>query len=222
MRLFFITSVIFFLSTSGCDPDLVDNTRVLVKGRVVNFEGEPINDVLVLSEINACCNYDLGVGETRGNGEFELTSFYSNIEFSIYIRDEGFSKYRRVYFSTEPIPENLTFDLGEIVLRRTALLNLKVTRDENSSHELRYSLSYIEPICEEFFEDPESVSDISFCYPERSLTRVLNDVNPNSEILDLPVLYGETLQFIYSINGGEEIIEEIIIDENEIEFEFNY
>jgi hypothetical protein len=221
--------IITILSFSSCaKTDIANNIRVLVKGKVVNQNNEPIKNasVEVFTDANAtgANRVLLGQGFSDDLGVFEITSLFgSNDLFYVEVSyANDFSRYRYQTNTSEFAPEDLTFALQIVTLKNLSTFNYNIRRESAEGTTLDFSFRYTDPQCSQIFDDGILNESTSYCFPERTFNRQLSDNIPNAENRQFIVPLSDTVMFTYSINNGSQITEVIIVNTANYEFEFSY
>lgn len=233
MYLILMVSAILLLS---CEVKFASNTRIQVIGALVNNDGEPISDaeisVYTIKSSGGFINapgpvgsdeYLLGRNYSNQDGTFEVTSLFDrNKEFSIVITNgSNYTNYIYATSTYDYIPEDLTFDLGTLTLRKTSTIDYNVTRTSGEDSTFRFNFNFKDTDCFEYFVEGILDSGLSYCYRDATLGEILNYNKPNIEGM-LKAPYGTEVEFTYSINEQDNITETFIIDQENYEFTFTY
>ncbi len=231
MKLFspFFTLCLLF----SCTPELEPNQRILVKGIVLDSEGQALggHEVQVYSEVTygyfvffySRDEYLLGSGQTEPDGSFSVTSLSDkDRNFSVFIDgQELYSDYQYVTETLEYPSSESSFDIGTVNLKDKATLNFSITRTSPSGTNISYSLTYQIPGCSEVYQDGVLNTELSDCYSEQVIGNMLNENNPD-EAGQLETTLGSVVTFSYSINEQPTITETFIIDQPNYTYEFTY
>lgn len=208
-----VLSFILLWVLVSCTPEVVDNTRIVVSGRLVNAMGDAVPEADIEVFV-ANRNFLLGEGMSGLDGSFEVPSFYSRFERFVIQIDKGseYSTYQRELNTVNYTPEGFELNLGQIELRRQTSFDLMVERISGEGNEIQLSISYVLPYCFEFFEEPDQEVSNSQCYPLQSRVIALNDDSPNFDasynaVTSVPVIIS------YSINNGPDIVQEFNLNE---------
>ncbi len=214
----------------GCGPpEFERNTRILVKGIVVDQNNTPISNINIdiyterSNGIYRGREYLLGRGLSNEEGAFSITSLFDRDEdFQIEIyAEQSFSTYfyRR---DTENYPRrDLTYDLKTVTLNKLAEVKYNISRTSPPNTELRFSFQFKGSQCFEVFDDNGLNLIQSNCLEEVDFERLLTENNP-SESRTITTLLGSTVKFTYAINNGPEIVDTFIVDREDYEFNFSY
>lgn len=216
---------------SNCAPEFVNDTRILAKGTLVDGAGVPIanrkvninaRNYPVLSDTNQN-RYLLGSNITRSDGSFEVVALLVYNE-DVYISINGGDDSVDYIYKTrigDFVPNNLTFDLGTVVLRKKATVNYSISRTSAPGNSIAFSFSYQSPNCVEVYEFGVLIPEMSDCYSEQVRNGNLDDDNPDFSSQFESTL-GSTVVFSYSINGAPTTTESFVIDQTTLDYEFNY
>lgn len=212
---------------SCAETEVDNNVRVLVTGKIVDQNNNPIENATIEIVTDANSNGALPVllaeGTSHTSGNFEITSLFgSNSLFFIEISTENYSTYTYKTNTSEFRPEDLTFNLGDITLKRLSKFDYSITRQSPLGTTLDFSFSYISPNCIEVFNEGILNTNESFCFEDNFISRSLNDNFPDITNQSFFTGLNETVQFTYRINDGEELEELLIIDSENYVFEFTY
>lgn len=222
--------LIVFIVISCSRPEVSDNTRLVVKGRVVNADNQSLSDISVSTEAYI---YDLGGDLTDGQGRFEFTSLASDAEtFEIHINKvpSGFSDttntpYKKDFSSVSYIYNESefqqTYALANTTLHKIAKLNFKVEKTSNSLDTLVGRLHYKRAKCVNFIgEDPPEYQN-NGCYNTLSASLNLKPGSPDFENQFRTLLNSEAV-FTYHINSEEEQTVTIPLNQTTNTYVFNY
>ncbi|WP_458628416.1 carboxypeptidase-like regulatory domain-containing protein [Winogradskyella sp. PC D3.3] len=225
----FFFSCYVLLTAVSCEVRLEDDTRILVEGTIKDQNNSPISNAKISVQTRRSNysegenQYILGEGYSNSDGAFSVISLYDGDEdFAIEV--DGGENYSTYVYKTNTInftPDDLTFNLETVSLKKTANFNYNMVRTSGESNTLRYSFKYIEGFCLEYYEGTTLNEYQSSCYQERVVGQFLNDNNPDIEWL-LSIPFGEDVEFTYSINDEPEITEIITINQENYDFTFSY
>ncbi len=214
---------ILLLFVSCGPPEFKKNTRVLIKGNIVDENNNPIPNIEINIFTGRSSDYLLGSGLSKQDGTFSITSLFdSDDEFQIVVN--GKDTYSTYYYLTNTknyIPEDLVFDLKTVALNRISNVNFNITRISTKETIFEYSFQFKNTNCFEFFD--KGILDIitSNCLKEVHLNRLLNQNNPEVSS-GFTTLLGSIVEFKYSKNDEPEITETLTIDKENYEFKFSY
>ena len=223
--------LITLLFVSCGPPEFEKNTRILVKGSLVDGNSNSIPNVEIsiytrrpLGFIGRDGNaFLLGRNYSQQNGIFNVTSLFDrDDDFTIEI--DGQDKFSNYVYSTNTtnyLPQNLIFELQTVTLKTLSDFNYKISRESPQGTQLRFFFKYKSESCYEFFDEGVLNPIKTNCFTEISTGRFLNDDNPDISNKFLTLL-GSEIEFRYTINDEPEVIETCIIDKENYEFEFSY
>jgi type 1 fimbria pilin len=224
-----ISCLLTLLLFIGCAETAVDNDiRILVKGKVVDQSNTIITDahIQVYADADApgADRALLGEGFSDASGNFEVTSLFGpNALFYIVVSaDDQFSTYRYQTSTEEFTPNDLTFDLQTVELKKLAVFNYDIIRESGDDNTLDFSFRFIDTSCIEIYNEG-ILNDIeSDCYQVRLWSLSLNNLNPNIENRRITIPFQSQVEFIYSINGEDPVSEIIDINTLDYVFQFSY
>lgn len=214
-------------------PEFEKNTRIFVKGNVLDEKGIPIDKARII--VNTATGYyfslygpsdrDFLLGEnfSQSNGDFSVFSLFDRDEdFNIAIdAGEVFSNYIYRVDTEDYIPSDFTFDLGDIKLSRRAEVTFNITRSSPLGTKFRFSFRFSSPnyvayyIGDDLDEEKTKFSNIleqSFFLDENE-SEISGNINS---------LLGSEVIFTYQVNDDSEKSETFIINTEDYEFNFSY
>lgn len=224
--------IVCLLFVVSCNTEFEKNTRVLVKGNLIDQNNSPI----VEAEVSVYTRRATGFFSYPGGIDFLLGRYHSNIDgsfsvtslfdksmvFSIEIdAGEYFSRYSYVTNTVEYSPEDLVFDLQTQMLKKLSKVNFNITRASARGTSIRFNFIFQDTNCIEFFDQGNLDPLQSSCFIDSQIGGVLNDTTPEISSLFITAL-GSTVSFSYSINEEPEITQSITIDQENYDFNFSY
>jgi hypothetical protein len=216
--------LLVFLQLSCSDPTVDDNIRVLVKGKVQDVNGNPLDDAMVHVYLEGNSSSLLsGSGLSEDDGTFSLTSIFgSNDNLRVNVsKSDSYSSYSYLVGIRDYIPNDLTFDLQTIQLSKIGFLEINVSREANSENALDLSVFYTSAECIQIFEGQNIIDDFSFCFEPNSFNRTLGDNFPNfSRTIVVPL--NSEVSISYNINEGETLTETIEVNQENQVYEILY
>ncbi len=228
--------LIIFTCLLQCEVPYKDNTRLLIKGKIVDENNQPIlnseikvfvrRDSDFLFSLGASNENDgvfLGRATSANDGTFSIITLLGEDEdfvIEIYGGDD-YSKYMYRTNTETFIPDDYLIDLETIILARRAAFEFNITRTSPTGTELQYNFDYFSIPCLEVYDNGVLNEEETSCYEQRNRNRFLNDERPDS-LGDFFSFLGSEVVFTYSINGQPEVTEILTIDETEVQFNFNY
>ncbi|WMI66802.1 hypothetical protein RBH94_06455 [Aestuariibaculum sp. YM273] len=213
-------------------PEFERNTRVLVKGKMIDENNQPISEVEISVYTYRFSGYIfdaiedeylLGLGKSKTDGSFEVVSLFDKDEdFAIVINgNEKYTNYTYLSSTTDHTPEDLVFDLEDKQLKSVSKVNYSISRTSPEGTTFRFSFQYSDINCIEYFNEGVLEPELSRCFFEANSGSFLNDTYPDySNSFLTPI--GTVVEFHYSINDQPEIIETFTVDQENYEFEFSY
>jgi len=219
----------------SCETRFETNTRVLVKGKVVDDFGQPISNAEISVYTQKGTGYILTPGPSgedeyllgrnicNADGTFSVTSIFDeDVDFFIeVVSDNNFSEYIYKTSTLFYTPENLVFDLQTVTLKELVNVNYNISRVSGEGNSISYTFTFIDDFCIEVFEEGELIENESYCFQDIELNGTLNDNLPNIERNFSSVL-GSIVEFTYSINNQPEVSETFTIGQENYEFTFTY
>ena len=220
-----------------CDDrvNFSDNSRLLIRGKIVDQNNAPIFDADIGVFAGRSDNFTTGLGfngsgggliartGSDSDGNFSMITLYPDTEeFSVEVfSDEAFTKYSYRTDIFNFIPTDLTIDLGEIPLRLKSEVIVNINRTSPEGTELEYNLEYQNIFCREVYFEEQLDEELTACYETQQIGGLLNDENSNLS-RDLQSLVGSEIVLTYSINGGTQQTQTFTIDQPTYEVNFTY
>lgn len=209
--------LLFVLCAFQCEEEVENDQRSSVSGLIVDGNNNPLSDIKiqVISE-------DLVLGESRSesNGFFSFTSLrpgYDHFRIAIN-RTEG-SPYSRVTYVYGDSSFEERYNLDQVVLRKLATLDFKITKTSPDQNVLDFSLEYISSECSFFFIDT-NIPNSEDCYEDKIISGTLdNQTNFESEV---PSLLYSSVRFSYELNNEPPQTILIELTEATTTYEFEY
>ncbi|PHR12297.1 MAG: hypothetical protein COA40_08505 [Aequorivita sp.] len=199
-RLLLLASMVLFIACLGDDVDIDNNRRILVKGKIVDKEGNPLPDIIIVTSANSD---PLGQTQSDASGNFRLISldeefdpldvlinidpfFYLNVDYD----------YSSLAYRSSVHNDRLLYDLGTIILGDKAELNLTFNNLLGDENTLGYTIKYTPANC----ELPLNVTNP----PDNCDLAAIRegDLNPISEntTVSIESILGSTVLLEYSLN----------------------
>ncbi len=207
------------LSSFQCEKEVLDNTRSVITGLLVDDSGRAINglSIKITSQHNV-----LGQSATASNGQFKFTSLRSNRgEFNFEFNGTDINpNYGSITYHYTDSAFLEKYGFGEIVLTRSASLNFKLIKTSQGNSALDFELKYLGTACRYFYENNELQNNES-CFPEEVIEESLSDADPNFEI-DLIAPMNSIVEFNYQIPGEPVQSLQITLNEPVNNYEFEY
>ncbi len=225
---FKLMTFVFFIGLFSCEVPYDNNARLLVKGQIRDENNQPISGAQIRAYVEVefllgSVDENIGATLSQENGEFEIISLLGRDEDFIVdvIVNENYTRYQYRTDLTDFTPTNYLIDLGLVPIKRRASLAFNMARVSPEGTELKYTLEYIVPECRETYFEEALNEEESFCYMTNSNSGILTDENPDLNLTYVTTL-GSEVRFTYSINGQPQVIQQIVIDNVENEFNFEY
>ncbi|MUU79444.1 dioxygenase family protein [Winogradskyella endarachnes] len=220
---------------TSCDTSFESNTRLLVKGKVVDSDGNPVENAeistytyrgtgfFIYPAPTGSTEYLLGKNVSDANGDFSVISLYDNSsDFSIEIKaNEDYSEYIYRTSTYDYTPDDYLINLQEVTLNNLAQATISISRTSGEGNTISYSLNYFYPTCIEVYDEGVLNSAETFCNYPSYINNTLDDNLPDTAHT-LNVTQGSEISFTYSINNEPEITEILIVDVSNYQFNFNY
>ncbi|WP_179009268.1 hypothetical protein [Winogradskyella forsetii] len=232
MRLTFIETFFYgcLFILFSCEVPFEDNARLLVKGRVLDENNQPISDADIAVSTREGEGFIFGTDleflgdvQSASDGTFEIITLFGRDQkfvVDVFI-DNDYTSYRYITDTEFFTPTDYTIDLGVVPIKRKADFNFNITRTSPPDIELQYTLEYMNNFCSEVYVDEQLDEDQTNCYETQSFGGILNNNNPNTST-QIQSFIGAEVTFSYSINGQVEESQTITIDQSEYDFNFNY
>ncbi|APY09508.1 hypothetical protein BWZ20_14880 [Winogradskyella sp. J14-2] len=224
----FLALILTLICVSCEETEILNNIRVLVKGKVLDQNGVPLPnaniEVYTDANVFSADRVLVGLGESDAFGNFKITSLFGPNElFYIDVSlNSQFSEYRYLTNTEEFTPQNLIFDLETLQLNALTTFTYNIVKVNEASNTLQYNFMYLDPNCTEFYEEGVLNTQLSNCNVIRNRGATLNNLSPNAENASFKVPLQSQIEFTYSLNGGDTISEIITVNEDNYEFTFNY
>lgn len=220
----------------ACSPEIKNDTRVLVEGKVLNEAGKPLANIPVWSKAD---HFLLGKTKTDPQGNFKFTSLESTAkDYTIVVNellkykqfnqeeftpmsDSGDTLYTEASYSYKKSEFQKTYSLPPLTLKKSATLNLSIKKNTTTEETLTWSLTMPHPNCRYNFDDDEFTEYDAYCYSLFDYHKHLGPNRPEFEKKFRSVLNTKAT-FKYSINGGEEKTIVIYLSKPSTDYAFEY
>lgn len=214
----------------SCEVPYRDNARLLIKGQVLDENSQPISGVNIsvyaregISFLSGTLTTLLNETESLADGSFStimLLALDENFVVEVSVND-NYSRYQYRTDTTDFVPEDYLIDLGTVPIQRLSSVNYNITKENASSSEFFYTLTYPTTQCTEVYSEGELSIDETSCYETTTRSRSLNTNNPN-DTGNFATTLGAEVLFTYTINGQPQVVQTLIIDQTDYEFNFSY
>ncbi len=225
---FFFILIILPLLLCCAETQVDNNVRVLVEGRVVDQNNNPIENasikVVTDAGFQGASPVTLAEGFSNASGNFEMVSLFgSNSIFYIEVSNGFDYSYYEYFTSTSEFrPDDLTFNINTAILNKLSTFNYSIVRQSTLDTTINFSFRFNNPFCREFYSDGVLDENQNSCFEERLVSRNFNEDFTGTFERSFSVSQGDTVIFTYSINGGPEQEEILTIDSEEYDFQFEY
>jgi len=214
---YLVILILAFLARSCTPVSIENNKRILVDGRILGEDMQPLEGVEVRTAtyVNRFLNRGietLAKGTTNENGEVSFVSLDVNpgmicLDIGRFPGTENYQQIR-ICDSSSSRKAN-KFDLGDLQLRKQAIVTLIVSLDQNLGYTLSFEDDYAQYEIEDWnelsnFDNPDLVGEIS------ELSGVFNSENIR-----------DTLRFRTLQNSSFELLVRYPVNQEIYEFEVN-
>ncbi|MDT8347836.1 MAG: hypothetical protein RQ756_08535, partial [Flavobacteriaceae bacterium] len=173
----------------------------------------------------------LGFGKSDENGNFSIVSLARGTgNFSIRINalsiDDTF-EYQpgfispSIFFTDGTSLTNPLFDFGEITIFEQSQLEFSIVKTSTVSATLDWTLSFQEANCLVEINNQEEINNLSVCDQVVSTSGTQTDSTPNFND-NFQSLRFTSATFTYSLNGASPISQNILLDQTNNTFSFEY
>lgn len=214
---------ILLLATSSCEKlEITNNQRLLVKGRIVDQNGNALPNITIKTE---AVNRILAKTRSDANGNFEFTSLnanndplhvLANIASNFDFQNEN-PDFASKVFTSEGANQSVLLDLGSVILNDLGSFSLYLKNLSGDENSVEYTLSYTSKVCRLSLNGNLNES----CELNQ---RENGFANPTSEsrTLNLESILGSIAIFEYSLNGGPTQTIEIPVTNPPTNYVFEY
>jgi len=223
----------------GCNPIVIeDNKRIIVKGRIVDFNGLPIKEAKVRISPNEFPNRGLfsppnsyasdsdalAITETNAEGFFSVIALSEENEFvivEVFKKDKNSKSNNsipRVVYTYDFESDNLIYDIGTDVIPDFKLVEVNMKNNSGAKNvELTYKvMSKFKRVMisrNSKINDPDNL---------REVFRILELEKNEIEKVYLSGAIGSEIDLMFSALGEELFVEKILISENINAYEIEY
>ncbi|SRX55667.1 carboxypeptidase-like regulatory domain-containing protein [Aequorivita sp. CIP111184] len=230
LSLFLLFAIVFLFQS--CDPQIMDDRRILVKGNIVDSANNPIQNISVRTQ-----SYGTILGETvsDANGQFQFTSLdvedYNGLNIIVNMKTSSYyyegdydfdltenANYSaKQYFSNSQNREAVTYNLGKIQLNEAARLDILFHNIPGDNNTVAYKLEYDSAIC----QIDLNLNGSEDCYFDNDYYQQL-DINSSNFQTNLNSQLGTTVLFKYILNNEPEQTISIPLTNLENTYVFEY
>lgn len=219
-----ILTLSVLLLAIGCTEklDISSNERLLVKGKVVDQNGNPLQNIYIRT---SAVYRTLASTKSDALGNFEFTSLNANdnpLFVNVNIAEEIGSEidnpdYASKIYSSGVANRDLLLDLGTIYLNGIGTLSLFLKNVAGDDNFLEYTLSYTSNIC----KLPLNANGNDFCELDQTES---NSFGPTSEnrTINRESILGSFAIFEYKFNNGPTQTIEIPVTNPPTNYVFEY
>lgn len=217
----------------SCDPQIMDDRRILVKGSILDAQNNPVPNIKV-----RCQTYALVLGEavSDANGQFQFTSLDAesynglnimvNMKSGSYYYDDDFyydaidnpAYSAKHYYTTETNRPAQTYDLGTVKLNDAAQLTVFFNNLPGDNNSVTYKFEYDGSICKTDLTSPESEN----CDLDDNDYYQLIDSSTENFQVDINSQLGTTVLLKYAFNNEPEQTISIPLINTENTYVFEY
>lgn len=195
----FLLLIVF--AFSSCEKlDISDNQRLLIKGKIVDPNGEALVNIPIKTQ---AVNHILAKTTTDNNGNFEFTSLNANtdplhvlinIAANFELENEN-PDYASKVFTSKGANEQLLLDLGTVTLNDVGSFSLLLKNLPGDNNTVQYSLSYTSKVC----RLPLEFNSQDTCQFDQSTEGFL-DATSQNRTLGYESITGTNAVFEYKLN----------------------
>jgi hypothetical protein len=212
------------LSAIGCVEklDVSSNERLLVKGTVVDQNGNPLQNISIKT---GAVLKTLASTNSDASGHFEFTSLNANdkplsvlvnIDYPIDL-ENGNPDYSSKVYSSGVANRNLLLDLGTVTLNGVGTFSLFLKNQPGDNNSLSYTLSYTSNIC----NLPINANGNDFCELDQTESNYF-DQNSENRTINRESILGSFAVFEYSLNNEPTQTIEIPVTNPPTNYVFEY
>lgn len=223
------------LLLQSCDPQIKDDSRILIKGSLVDSNNNPLPNISVRCQSSYII---LGESYSDANGQFEFTSLETetnnSLNIMVNLKTDGYDFYVGGYnyyemtenpdYSAKKYFNNainrktsITYNLGQIQLNEAAHLELLFTNIPGDNNRVAYKLEFQSAVC---------AIDLNLNNPEDCLVNedYYNqlDINSTNFQINLDSQLGTSVLLKYILNDEPEQIITIPLTNLENTYVFEY
>jgi len=218
---FLLFSVVLLFSS--CEKlEITNNERLLVKGKIVDQNGNAIPNIPIKTEAS---NYILAKTRTDDNGNFELTSLNANtdplhvlvnIATSLYFENEN-TEYASKVYSSEGANKQLLLDMGTVTLNGLGTFSIFLKNLPGDTNTVEYTFSYASKVC----RLPLEFNSNDVCEFDQS-TQDFLEVNSQNRTISGESILGTVAIFEYKLNNEPKQTIEIPVTNPPVNYVFEY
>lgn len=193
------------------DIDIENNKRITVSGKVVDQDGNLLNDINVQSVVE---EYTLGAGSSNASGDFSYVSLqsYSNDFVTLINRRKGFNfnqspsinqnyaTARIINYDEDDFLRVDKYELGSFEIPKVASLELTIDKISSEEKNLDWSLRLKSTNCDYAYRDTIEAVENS-CYEVYYIARNQDSIKPDYQGRFYSLASSPAV-FTYTINNG--------------------
>lgn len=196
-----LTLVVLLFAVASCEKlDITNNERILVKGRVVDQNGNPLKDIPLYTE---AFSKVLTSAHSDDSGTFAFTSLnVSNTPLKVLVNishewgnENEFIEFSSRIYTSQLANRNLLIDLGTITLGSVGTLSLYL-KNESRANNLIYTISYTSKVC----NLPLNGNGNNSC-DRNQIESGANGPTSQNQTISLESILGSVALFEYSLNN---------------------
>ncbi|GLB50180.1 carboxypeptidase-like regulatory domain-containing protein [Neptunitalea lumnitzerae] len=214
--------LLFAFTFLSCEFELENNKRIYFTGTVVDGQGNPVPNVAVEYKER---DYVLGYGVTDAAGDY---AFYgmngSDADFTLQVNDMN-AFYNADYVESVMDIENRDTSNDahiqqDFTIRKRVFLRVDVVKTSSTTDTIHWRLEYPQPIC--FTEFDDTILVTANCYNVVFSEFIALSQEFPDAFQRVETVLGETAVLIYEFEDGVEHQIQITLDQENINYEFEY
>ena len=219
-KILLFSAVLIFTS---CEKlEITNNERLLVKGKVVDQNGDALPYISIRTE---AVNRSLATTRSDANGNFELTSLNANtdplhvlvnIASNLSLENDNPDYASKVY-SSESANSQLLLDLGTVTLSGLGSFSVLLKNIPSDNNTVEYTLSYASKVC----RLPLEFNSNDTCEFDQS-TQDFLEVNSQNRTISGESILGTVAIFEYKLNNEPTQTIEIPVTNPPVNYVFEY
>ncbi|PRP66679.1 hypothetical protein [Nonlabens agnitus] len=221
----------------SCEARLDDDKRAFFKTRIVDAQGNPINDAVVevtnfrtfefnpfVSSISKFSepsrDFLLGRGVTDNNGETDfLLLFDTSNEYFVNVYRDGQNIFS-VATGIESFNDDLTLNIPLITVKDVAEVELDFVNTSGATDVFELRVNYFDLSCSEVFKNGEFLLDGNCGFFNQIFTRI--NETPDDGNFEFQAFYPSIITISLTDEAGTETIQELTINDPTERYEINY
>ena len=213
-----LTLLVLLFAIASCEKlDITNNERILVKGTVVDQNGNPLQNIPFYTE---AFSKKLASANSDASGKFEFTSLnVNNTSLKVLVNrdyENQLPEYSSQIYTSQMVNRDLLIDLGTITLGAVGTLSIYL-RNQSGANNLEYTLSYTSKVC----YLPLSGNGNTSCDLDQIENGAYGPTSQNQNISRESIL-GSAALFEYSLNNEPKQTIEIPVTNPTTNYVFEY